>query len=121
LRVAALADIHGNLPALEAVLRELQDEEPDLIVFCGDVASGPMPSVTIDVLRASSAFPRRPMSWATWGNSNRSDHGGGKSEGGVRAQSLWLPRTDCCLVAERGANGDHRLAAGSWRCARCLA
>ena len=51
MRVAALADIHGNLPALEAVLRELQDEGPDLIVFCGDVASGPMPAETIDVLR----------------------------------------------------------------------
>ena len=51
MRVAALSDIHGNLPALEAVLRELQDEEPDLIVFCGDVASGPMPAETIDVLR----------------------------------------------------------------------
>ena len=51
MRVAALADIHGNLPALEAVLREVDAEQPDLIVFCGDVASGPMPAETIDVLR----------------------------------------------------------------------
>ena len=49
--VAALADIHGNLPALEAVLREVEREKPDLIVFCGDVASGPMPSETIDLLQ----------------------------------------------------------------------
>jgi putative phosphoesterase len=49
-RVAAIADIHGNLPALEAVLAEVDREKPDLIVVCGDVASGPMPAHTIDVL-----------------------------------------------------------------------
>ena len=51
MRVAAIADIHGNLPALEAVLGEVRHEEPDLIVVCGDVASGPMPAQTIDALR----------------------------------------------------------------------
>jgi putative phosphoesterase len=51
MRVAALADIHGNLPALEAVLAEVGREKPDLMVFCGDVASGPMPAETIDLLR----------------------------------------------------------------------
>src|SRR5690348_14426198 len=51
MRVAALADIHGNLPALEAVLADVERERPDLIVFCGDVASGPMPAETIEVLR----------------------------------------------------------------------
>jgi putative phosphoesterase len=50
-RIAALSDIHGNLPALEAVLRELDREQPDLIVFGGDVASGPMPAETIELLR----------------------------------------------------------------------
>ena len=50
MRVAALADVHGNLPALEAALQEVEDEEPDLIVFCGDVASGPMPAETIALL-----------------------------------------------------------------------
>jgi putative phosphoesterase len=50
-RIAAIADIHGNLPALEAVLADIEREKPDLIVVCGDVASGPMPSETIDVLR----------------------------------------------------------------------
>ena len=52
MRVAAISDIHGNLPALEAVLREVAAEAPDLIVVCGDVASGPMPAETIDALRA---------------------------------------------------------------------
>lgn len=51
MRVAAISDIHGNLPALEAVLAEVELEGPDLIVVCGDVASGPMPAETIDRLR----------------------------------------------------------------------
>jgi putative phosphoesterase len=51
MRVAAISDIHGNLPALEAVLREIETASPDLIVVCGDVASGPMPAETIDALR----------------------------------------------------------------------
>lgn len=51
MRVAALSDVHGNLPALEAVLAEVDRERPDLIVFCGDVASGPMPAETIDRIR----------------------------------------------------------------------
>jgi putative phosphoesterase len=50
MRVAVISDIHGNLPALEAVLEEIRRERPDLIVSCGDVASGPMPAETIDLL-----------------------------------------------------------------------
>lgn len=50
MRVAAISDIHGNLPALEAVLAEVERVKPDLMVFCGDVASGPMPAETIDLL-----------------------------------------------------------------------
>ena len=57
MRVAAVSDIHGNLPALEAVLAELEREQPDLIVFCGDVASGPMPAETIE--RLMTARPAR--------------------------------------------------------------
>jgi putative phosphoesterase len=51
MRVAVISDVHGNLPALEAVLAELRREAPDLIVSCGDVASGPMPAETIELLR----------------------------------------------------------------------
>jgi putative phosphoesterase len=52
MRVAAISDIHGNLPALEAVLEEVERERPDLIVSCGDVASGPMPAETLERLIA---------------------------------------------------------------------
>jgi putative phosphoesterase len=48
LRVAALYDVHGNLPALEAVLDEV---DADLILVGGDVAAGPWPSETLERLR----------------------------------------------------------------------
>ncbi len=47
MRVAALYDIHGNLPALRAVLAEAAGEHVDLFVIGGDVADGPMPRETI--------------------------------------------------------------------------
>jgi putative phosphoesterase len=50
MKVAAIYDIHGNLPALEAVLAEIDQAAPDLIVVGGDVASGPLPRATLDRL-----------------------------------------------------------------------
>jgi putative phosphoesterase len=50
LRVAALYDIHGNLPALEAVLAEVEAAAPDLVVIGGDVVAGPLPSETLERL-----------------------------------------------------------------------
>jgi putative phosphoesterase len=43
MKVAALYDIHGNLPALDAVLREVREQGVDQIVVGGDVVLGPMP------------------------------------------------------------------------------
>ena len=51
-RVAALADVHGNAPALAAVLEEVEREAPDLVVFCGDLTWGPLPLETLDLVRA---------------------------------------------------------------------
>src|SRR5471030_2021130 len=50
MRVAALYDIHGNLPALEAVLDEVRRERVDRIVVGGDVLPGPMPLETLTCL-----------------------------------------------------------------------
>jgi putative phosphoesterase len=52
MRVAALYDIHGNLPALEAVLAEVEREEVDVIVLGGDCIHGPQPAETLERLRA---------------------------------------------------------------------
>jgi putative phosphoesterase len=58
MRVAALYDIHGNLPALEAVLDDVRREAPDAIVVGGDAALGPMPRETLDRLLALPADTR---------------------------------------------------------------
>lgn len=50
MRVAVLADIHGNLPALDAVLRDVNDAGAQIIVLNGDIADGPMPRETLDRL-----------------------------------------------------------------------
>jgi len=48
--VAAIYDIHGNLPALEAVLEEIQESSVDQILVGGDIVPGPMPRETLDRL-----------------------------------------------------------------------
>ena len=50
MRVAALYDIHGNLPALEAVLQEVRQAAVDQVVVGGDVFPGPMPRETLTCL-----------------------------------------------------------------------
>ena len=47
MKIAALYDIHGNLPALEAVLDEIRRAAVDHIVVGGDVLPGPMPRETL--------------------------------------------------------------------------
>ena len=50
MRIAALYDIHGNLPALEAVLEDVQAAAVDLLIVGGDVLPGPMPRETMACL-----------------------------------------------------------------------
>jgi putative phosphoesterase len=54
-RVAALYDVHGNLPALEAVLAVV---DADLILVGGDVAAGPWPAETLELLRGAGGRVR---------------------------------------------------------------
>jgi predicted phosphodiesterase len=64
--VAALYDIHGNLPALDAVIAELEREPPEAVVIGGDVAAGPLP---MEVLERIRAVPW-PVHWLR-GNADR--------------------------------------------------
>jgi putative phosphoesterase len=50
MRIAAIYDIHGNLPALEAVIQDILRASVDRIVIGGDVLPGPMPRETLACL-----------------------------------------------------------------------
>lgn len=51
MRVAVLADIHGNLPACEAVLEDIKRQSPDFIVAAGDLClRGAWPRETFELL-----------------------------------------------------------------------
>jgi predicted phosphodiesterase len=69
MRVAVLCDIHGNLPALQAVLADVEKIGVDVVVFGGDVAASPMPVETIEVLsgyigRARFVAGMRTVTWS---------------------------------------------------------
>ena len=55
-RVAALYDVHGNVPALEAVLADAGDAQ---LVFGGDLAAGPLPAETLDRIMELDALVLR--------------------------------------------------------------
>jgi putative phosphoesterase len=57
MRIAVLADIHGNLRALRAVLDDLEDQSPDLVVNLGDCLSGPLDGAATADLLMSRGFP----------------------------------------------------------------
>jgi putative phosphoesterase len=53
MRTAVISDIHGNLTALEAILRDLQTISPDVVVHAGDlVVNGSSPGEVIDIIRS---------------------------------------------------------------------
>ena len=55
MRVAALYDVHGNLPALEAVLADPRCAAADIVVSGGDVCAGPMPVECLALLQLRGA------------------------------------------------------------------
>lgn len=53
MKLAAISDIHGNLPALEAVLADIARQGVDQVLNLGDILSGPLqPAETADLLMA---------------------------------------------------------------------
>lgn len=53
MRIALLADIHGNMPALEAVLQELEKAQPDYVLVNGDLINGiPFSAAVIDLIQS---------------------------------------------------------------------
>jgi putative phosphoesterase len=66
MKIAVVADIHGNLPALSATLAAIDAEHVDAIVVCGDTAAGPLVRPSLEML---SARPE-PVHWVR-GNGER--------------------------------------------------
>ena len=64
MRIAVLSDIHGNLPALEAVYKDLKTRKPDGLIVAGDFVGGPHPDQTIELLRSLKP------NWMILGNSD---------------------------------------------------
>jgi len=79
MRVAALYDVHGNLPALKAALAEVDEEGVDLVLSGGDLLLGPKPSECLELLRKRDATFIR-------GNCDRTVTSGAGEKG------LWLDR-----------------------------
>ena len=60
MRIAAISDVHGNLPALEAVLADIRARGCDALLNLGDVASGPLwPAETVELLMTVPALTIR--------------------------------------------------------------
>ena len=51
-RLAVISDVHGNAPALRAVLAEIEHSDVELVVSLGDVTWGPQPEETRMLLDA---------------------------------------------------------------------
>jgi putative phosphoesterase len=66
MRIAVLADVHGNAPALRAVLAEIDRDPVDAIVVAGDVVGGALVRETLELLDARM----EPTHWVR-GNSER--------------------------------------------------
>ena len=66
MRVAALYDIHGNVPALQSALADVASAGVDVVLIGGDVAEGPQPVETLDLLESVDI----PLRWIR-GNCDR--------------------------------------------------
>lgn len=56
MRLAIFADIHGNIHALEAALKEIKKDRVDGFIVAGDMVAGPNPVEVIDRLRKLDAW-----------------------------------------------------------------
>jgi len=66
-KIAALSDIHGNLPALAAVHKAVDAARPDYVAICGDlVFNGPDPTGTLALVREL----QRAGAFVTLGNTD---------------------------------------------------
>lgn len=87
MRIALLSDIHGNLPALEAVRADMSARGVDVVINAGDLLSGPLwPAETADLLMT--------LGWPTiTGNHERQLLACARRAGGASDQFAWQATT----------------------------
>ena len=56
MRLAVIADIHGSLPSLDAVLHEIHDLSVDGLLVAGDMTCGPNSAEVLQLLQAENAW-----------------------------------------------------------------
>lgn len=111
MRIGIVSDIHGNLPALQAVQRELERHQVDQIVNLGDVSfRGPSPRECWEAVRAMGAPVLR-------GNTEDWLTGSAAIPAPLAPIRAWtLERLDDQILAEMGALPfDHRIEAAGKR------
>ena len=77
--LAVIADLHGNLPALEATLADLERAQPDAVVIAGDFVNRGPQSHAVVARAARLGFPAISGNHDTWLASLA--HGVGRPEG----------------------------------------
>lgn len=107
MRIGLIADIHSNIIALEAVLRDMKKHRPDLIMSLGDqINLGPCPRETLDLLKANDVL-------CLHGNHERyivsamDDHPGyrGANFNGLRFNAALLSREEITLPETHEIDG----------------
>jgi predicted phosphodiesterase len=97
-RIAAISDVHGNLPALEAVHKAVNAARPDYVAICGDlVMNGPDPAGSLALVREME----RAGAFVTLGNTDLA-----VADGDFTAAFPWF---------SEGAPDSYRRAA-EWAC-----
>lgn len=96
MRLAILADIHGNLPALEAVLNDIGQPAPEGVIVAGDFIGGPQPNETIGLLRSLPG-------WMIRGNSDENvlRYTAGKAPAAWQDSRQWALMRWSCRNLER--------------------
>src|SRR5256885_8290054 len=102
MRLAVLSDVHSNLPALQAVLADVDRIAPDGIWVAGDlVGYNPWPNEVLEILRERHVRAIR-------GNHDRAAIGGGRvrfhrrGARGGRAEPAHLPRPPAGVLSNSG-------------------
>jgi putative phosphoesterase len=89
-RVAVISDVHGNVPAFEAVLGEATLANPDLFVFGGDLTWGPLPRQTLALVREVERRARFVRGNAERALGEIADRLGRGDRAGLTERERWL-------------------------------